>query len=121
AARGQHALSGVHTLWSGEAPPGFACFLGAFGGKSGRSFLHCLSPLLPNRGLWLLRRTCPVSGVKRTCRCAPRMSAFDPKRTSIFAAEFLIAFNGRTFCPALGYVSSLSNAVTLYRDHQFCH
>jgi len=28
-----------------------------------------------------LHRTCPLSGVKRTCRFAMQMSAFDPKRT----------------------------------------
>ena len=29
-----------------------------------------------------MHRTCPLLGVKRTCRFAPQMSAFDPKRTS---------------------------------------
>ena len=29
-----------------------------------------------------LHRTCPLLGVKRTCRLAPQMSANDPKRTS---------------------------------------
>ena len=30
----------------------------------------------------LVHCTCPLSGVKRTCRFALHMSAFDPKRTS---------------------------------------
>jgi len=32
-----------------------------------------------------LRRTCPLLGVKRTCRLHCEMSAFDPKRTSVAA------------------------------------
>src|SRR5262245_3179832 len=41
-----------------------------------------MSPLLAQSGHALVHRTCPLSGVKRTCLCALQMSAFDPKRTS---------------------------------------
>ena len=30
-----------------------------------------------------MHRTCPLVGVKRTCRIALQMSAYDPKRTSV--------------------------------------
>jgi hypothetical protein len=47
-----------------------------------RSFLlHCMSPLLAQSGHGLVHRICPLSGVKRTCRFALQMSAYDPKRT----------------------------------------
>ena len=39
-------------------------------------------PLLAQSGHDVLRRTCPLSGVKRTLPLALHMSAFDPKRTS---------------------------------------
>jgi len=35
----------------------------------------------PKADIPFLRRTCPLSAVKRTWRFAPRMSAYDPKRT----------------------------------------
>ena len=38
-------------------------------------------PLLALSGHWLVRCTCPLSGVKRTCFFALHMSACDPKRT----------------------------------------
>ena len=38
-------------------------------------------PLLAQSGHAELHCTCPLSGVKRTCRFALQMSAFDPKRT----------------------------------------
>src|SRR5262245_25918572 len=47
--------------------------MSAFGGKADMTV--CGSPLLRS-----------LSGVKRTCRCAAHMSAFDPKRT--LAAAF---------------------------------
>ena len=37
-------------------------------------------PLLAQSGHELVQRTCPLSGVKRTCPFAAHMSAFDPKR-----------------------------------------
>src|SRR5262245_30786787 len=40
-----------------------------------------MSPLLAQSGHPQLHRTCPLSGVKRTCLFALQMSAFDPKRT----------------------------------------
>ena len=44
---------------------------------------------------------CPLSGVKRTCRFALHMSAFDPKRTSV--APFPVLFwAGMMRCPDLG-------------------
>ena len=39
-------------------------------------------PLLAQSGHGLVHCTCPLSGVKRTCRFALQMSAYDPKRTS---------------------------------------
>ena len=39
-------------------------------------------PLLAQSGHEPVHRTCPFLGVKRTCRFALQMSAFDPKRTS---------------------------------------
>ena len=39
-------------------------------------------PLLALSGHTELHRTCPLLGVKRTCRFALQMSAYDPKRTS---------------------------------------
>ena len=48
-------------------------------------------PLLALSGHLCLQRTCPLSGVKRTCRFAPQMSAYDPKRT--FPRSFTIPFN----------------------------
>ena len=39
-------------------------------------------PLLSQSGHSNRRHECPLSGVKRTCRFALQMSAFDPKRTS---------------------------------------
>ena len=38
-------------------------------------------PLLALSGHRLVHRTCPLLGVKRTCRFAPQMSAYEPKRT----------------------------------------
>jgi hypothetical protein len=51
-------------------------------------------PLLAQSGHSPLHRTCPLLGVKRTCRVALHMSAFDPKRTlrailSVGAAAYL--------------------------------
>ena len=40
-------------------------------------------PLLAQSGHRLVHCTCPLSGVKRTCRVALHMSAFDPKRTLV--------------------------------------
>ena len=40
-------------------------------------------PLLAQSGHAELHRTCPLSGVKRTCPFALQMSAFDPKRTLV--------------------------------------
>jgi hypothetical protein len=39
-----------------------------------------------------VQRTCPLSGVKQTCRFAAQMSSFDPKRTSPLTAisEFVM-------------------------------
>src|SRR5262245_51168557 len=42
----------------------------------------CRCPLLAQSGHCSLQRTCLLLGVKRTCRFALQMSAFDPKRTS---------------------------------------
>src|SRR5215831_12351153 len=42
----------------------------------------CRCPLLAQSRHSELHCTCLLLGVKRTCRCAPHMSAFDPKRTS---------------------------------------
>ena len=44
--------------------------------------LHCTSPLLAQSRHKQLHRTCPLSGVKRTCAEHHAMSANDPKRTS---------------------------------------
>src|SRR5262245_35491201 len=43
------------------------------------NLLEC--PLLAHSRHWRVRRTCPLLGVKQTCRFALHMSAFDPKRT----------------------------------------
>ena len=45
-----------------------------------RHFGQC--PLLALSGHGLVHCTCPLLGVKRTCRFALQMSAYDPKRTS---------------------------------------
>src|SRR5262249_4149056 len=43
----------------------------------------CRLPGLAQSGHSCLHCTCPLSGVKRTCRFALHMSAFDPKRTLV--------------------------------------
>ena len=43
-------------------------------------------PLLAQSGHGLVHRTCPLLGVKRTCRFALQMSAYDPKRTLVIGA-----------------------------------
>src|SRR5262249_3955487 len=57
-------------------------------------------PLMAQSGHPYLHRTCPLSGVKRTCRLALQTSVFDPKRTSSRGAEIEI-------CIGLGIVVSL--------------
>src|SRR5262245_63390933 len=54
-----------------------------------------MSPLLAQSRHPCLRRTCPLSGVKRTCRFALHISAFDPKRT--FWSEALTCHLSHTF------------------------
>ena len=43
-------------------------------------------PLLAQSGHRLMHRTCPLLGVKRTCRFALHMSAYDPKRRLDFTS-----------------------------------
>ncbi len=58
-------------------------------------FSRC--PLLAQSGHPYLQRTCPLSGVKRTCRFALHMSAFDPKRTlAPFQRDSLSRYDGRS-------------------------
>ena len=50
-----------------------------------------MSPLLAQSGHSCLHRTCPLLGVKWTCRFTVHMSAFDPKRTFRTAASSLVS------------------------------
>jgi hypothetical protein len=58
----------------------------AIRGATGSRRSSC--PLLAQSGHELMHRTCPLSGVKRTCPFALHMSANDPKRT--LATPFLV-------------------------------
>ena len=48
--------------------------------KSARATASFGCPLLAQSGHRLVRCTCPLLGIKRTCHFALQMSAFDPKR-----------------------------------------
>jgi hypothetical protein len=52
-------------------------------------------PLLAHSGHPLVHRTCPLLGVKQTCRFATQMSAFDPMQLlqrHAFLRQFLFCF-----------------------------
>src|SRR5262249_6724384 len=67
-----HALPDVRRYWAKTSSPYH---------RSGQRW-HTRCTLLAQSGHSWLYRTCPLSGVERTCRCALHMSAYDPKRTS---------------------------------------
>jgi hypothetical protein len=48
-----------------------------------------------------MRRTSPLSGVKRTCRFALQMSANNPKRTWQAIWNLLISLNAEDFKPLI--------------------
>src|SRR5262249_20247986 len=64
------------------APASWATSGGARSGRSRRYNQKKRNELGDRRRAVFLLGECPLSGVKRTCACAPQMSAFDPKRTS---------------------------------------
>ena len=53
-----------------------------FGAKTAATFSLLNGELLCHPFSSPSRNECPLLGVKRTCRFAPQMSAYDPKRTS---------------------------------------
>src|SRR5262249_31051384 len=72
--------------WGTGIPLVWGC--GPVGGKDATLFvaegsvlLRCMSPLLAQSRHELVRCTCPLSGVERTCVVAMHESATDPKRT----------------------------------------
>ena len=71
------------------------CIIRRYRGHDFARLLFAVAPVslaqgntLALSGHWCLRRTCPLSRVKRTSDVMSKTSAFDPKRTWLYAPSF---------------------------------
>ena len=74
-----------------------------------------------------LHRTCPLLGVKRTCRFALHMSAFDPKRTWGLTRSMQLSRSSvksilmLSWWECMGFLISRANDVSIYSHGEYRH